>query len=310
MVGAARAYAWLVHYPSCARSRRRPVHGWRHPDGADRLWSGVRRAPDDPLLHHADAHSETGSGRALAELERQGGSRWGRRERCSAEAPCPPSLLTVPLRFGLLAGRGAVAVFTCTCVALSLAASAWVYASCTGGRHTATPGPPPPVPTRPRAPTAVASRAGPPLHTQPSLCPRLVLALVACRVRAPRLGWTRVRRASPPARLPRRAPLLARARRAAIAAHAFGRIAAQAVEGYGRGYHARGLLGEATRRGDQACCMRVHCQARSPACCAPRRAAPRRPSPRGGPSPRGVGTLLRAASFIMLAQSTHQDPGS
>ena len=66
-----------------------------------------------------------------------------------------PSLLTVPLLFGLLAGRGAVAVFACTCVALSLAASAWVYASCTGGRHTATqvrPRPPPPAPTPLRPP--------------------------------------------------------------------------------------------------------------------------------------------------------------
>ena len=228
----------MVHYPSCARSRRRPVHGWRRPDGADRLWSGVRRAPDDPLLHHADAHSETGSGRALA-LQGTSSARAGAAGRVKVgpsravqRGGAMPNRRCSPSRCFLVCSQW-------SCGSLRLHLRGFVFGSLSVGLrqlhwwppHCDT-GPPPPAPTRPHAaPTAVASRAGPPLHTQPSLCPRLVLALVACRVRAPRLGWTRVRRASPPARLPRRAPLLARARPAAIAAHAFGRIATQAVEG-------------------------------------------------------------------------------
>ena len=222
------------------------------------------------------------------ELERQGGSRWGRRERCSAEAPCPTVAAHRPAAFWF-------ARRPWSCGSLRLHLRGFVFGSLSVGLrqlhwwppHCDT-GPPPPAPTRPHAaPTAVASRAGPPLHTQPSLCPRLVLALVACRVRAPRLGWTRVRRASPPARMPRlssrecAAPRSQPTRSVALQRRPSRATGGQCYRGQaaGRGDRTQGLPGEAARGRDRERCMRVRRLAPAPACRVARRAARAAPPP-------------------------------
>ena len=300
-----------------ARSHRRPVDGWRHPDGADRLWSGVRRAPDDLLLHHADAHPRLvwSRARVAGYFVRESWS--GRAGQCGAVASgaarrrhAQPSLLTVPLLFGLLAGRGAVAVFACTCVALSLAASAWVYASCTGGRHTATqvrPRPPPPAPT-PLRPPWRAERARP---CTPS--PRFALTSSSRSwpaesvlldwagrgfVGHPRPPACRAVRASPRASAPRRdrSPRVRShcnaGRRGLRAGNATGARLPGEVTAR-EGYQAR-LLGDAT--GSAACGCAAAGLPLPPAACLAAPRAPRRPptrarecvAPRPQPT-RGVG---------------------
>ena len=225
---------------SCARSHRRPVDGWRHPDGADRLWSGVRRAPDGPLLHHADAHPETGSGRALA-LQGTSSARAGAAGRVNVgpsqavqRGGAMPNRRCSPSRCFLVCSQ-AVELWQ------SSPAPAWLClwqpqrgstpAALVAAtlRHRS-------APARPHPPPRRSDRRGEPSGPAPA---HPALALPSPRPRARGLpspcSSTGLDAGSSgiPARPPA-APLLARVRRAAIAAHAFGRIATQAVEGYGR----------------------------------------------------------------------------